>query len=50
MYEEVTENELELLRTLRKIPYGQVTIFMHASQPVRIEKGIESKTLGKRNN
>ena len=34
---EVTEKERKLIEYLRKIPYGEVTIFLHDSEPVKIE-------------
>lgn len=47
---EFTENEVDLIERLRSVMYGEVVVFMQAGQPVRIEKGIESQKLGKRNN
>jgi hypothetical protein len=41
----ISERELELLGKLRNIPYGSVTIFMHAGKPVRIERIVESQKL-----
>ena len=42
---EMTEKEQKLLYYLRSIAYGSVTVFMQGSQPVRVERAIESKLL-----
>ena len=38
----MSKMECRLLECLRKIKYGQVTVYMDAGQPVRIEKIKES--------
>jgi len=42
---ELTDKEKKLIIELRKLPYGQVVIFVENSQPVRIEKIKESVKL-----
>jgi hypothetical protein len=42
---ELTEKERKLIEELRKIMFGQVTIFQKNGQPVRIEQIKESKEL-----
>lgn len=39
---ELSEKEHKLIEHLRKVVYGQVTVFIENSQPVRIEKIKES--------
>ena len=39
---EVSLKEEELLKRLREIRFGQVTVFIQEGQPVRIEKTTES--------
>ena len=42
---ELSEKERKLIECLRKIAYGEVTIFMQDGQPVRIEQMKESVKL-----
>ena len=42
---DLTEKEQHLIEEIRQIPFGEVVIFLQDNQPVRIEKGIESKKL-----
>jgi hypothetical protein len=46
----LSENEIDLIQAIREIPYGKITIFMHAGQPVRTEQGVKGRVLGKRIN
>jgi len=39
---ELTEKEKKLIAELRKIQYGQITIYQEGGQPVRIERVKES--------
>jgi len=41
----LTEKERKLIEALRAIPYGQVTIFLKNTQPIRIVKTEESVEL-----
>ncbi|MDD5700837.1 MAG: DUF2292 domain-containing protein [Dehalococcoidales bacterium] len=41
----LSSRENNLIKELRKIQYGSVTIFIQAGNPVRIEKAIESRVL-----
>ena len=43
---ELTAREADLIRYIRALPYGELTISIQASQPVRIERGVESVKLG----
>jgi len=42
---DITEKEQRLIEELRKLNYGQVTIFMQENQPARIEQIKESVKL-----
>jgi len=39
---ELSDKEQKLIEELRKVPYGQIVIYMENRQPVRIEKIKES--------
>ncbi|KKM87914.1 hypothetical protein LCGC14_1264150 [marine sediment metagenome] len=41
----VSDKERNLLDQIRKVPYGEVIIFMRDGQPERIEKAVESVKL-----
>jgi len=43
---ELTAREADLIRYIRALAYGELTISIQASQPVRIERGVESVKLG----
>ena len=42
---ELDKKEINLIEFLRQLGYGQVTVFVQDSKPVRIEEGIKSKKL-----
>ncbi len=44
-YFKISHREQRLIEELRKIPYGEVTVFQENSQPVRLKKVIESVKL-----
>lgn len=42
---ELDEKEISLIQFLRKLGYGQVTVFVQESKPIRIEEGVKSTKL-----
>lgn len=42
---ELTEKEEKLIAEIRKLPYGQIVIYMEKGEPVRIVEVRESKKL-----
>ncbi len=41
----LTAKEARLIDVIRKIPFGQVTVIMHDSEPQRIERAVEKVQL-----
>ena len=41
----ISEKDLRLLKLLREVDYGQITIFVQDGVPLRVEQGIKSTKL-----